>query len=76
MSDLNTVLLLQYFSGELGPVFSQISKAKKATKKKSLKSFYNKLENAIEENGGYMGNGNPANDLWGQLSTKIEYKRC
>lgn len=76
LSALNTEMVLQYFTGDLSPVFSKISKAKKATTKKSLKSFLTKLENAIEENGGYSGNGNPANDVWLQLSTKIEYKRC
>ena len=57
-----------------GDVFPYIDKAKKATKNKTLKALYLKLESAVEAGGtGYSGKSKEA---WRSLQSKIENKRC
>ena len=62
-------------SGDLTDLFAAISKASKATKKKSLKDFYKKLESAVESDNGVLKMG-PSRTMWRTLQTKYQYNRC
>ena len=69
MKKINGAMLEFALLGEQGPVFAAIDKAKKATKSKTLKTLYSKLEAAVEE-GGYSKYGE-ASKLWASLQSKI-----
>jgi hypothetical protein len=62
-------------SGDLTDLFAEISKSSKATKKKSLKDFYKKLESAVESDNGVLKTG-PSRTMWRTLQTKYQYNRC
>jgi hypothetical protein len=59
---------------DAGDVFPLISKAKKATKNKTLLALYVKLESAIEAGG--KGRSGKSMEAWKTLESKIEYNRC
>jgi len=62
-------------SGDLTRLFAKISEASKATKNKSLKDFYKKLESAVESDNGVLQTG-PSRTMWMNLKTKYQYNRC
>jgi hypothetical protein len=64
-----------YFGfNDAGEAFVYIDAAKKATKNKSLKALYVKLEKALEEGG--TGASGKSREAWKALESKIKFKRC
>jgi hypothetical protein len=73
MDKINVEMLFFTVSGDPGKVFTAIDKARQATKSKTLKTLYSKLETAVEQ--GYVKNGE-ASKLWLSLQSKMKFKRC
>jgi hypothetical protein len=62
-------------SGDLTDLFAAIAKARNATKNKTLKDFYQKLETAVEEDNGVLQVGE-SRKMWRTLQSKYQYNRC
>jgi hypothetical protein len=75
MKKVDFEMALASISGDLTDLFKSIEKAKKATKKKSLKSFYSKLESAVEGDNGVLRVGD-SRTMWRTLQSKYTYNRC
>ena len=74
MQKVDFAMLEYSLLGEQGSVFTEIAKARKATKSKALKTLYSKLETAVEESS--SAKYGDANKLWLSLQSKIKFKRC
>jgi uncharacterized protein YqgV (UPF0045/DUF77 family) len=75
MQKVDFQMAMTSLSGDLTDLFAAITKASNSTKNKSLKTFYAKLEAAVEEDNGVLQVGE-SRKMWRTLQTKYQYKRC
>jgi hypothetical protein len=73
--NINSELAAVYFGmNDAEEVLGLINAAKKATKNKTLKALYVKLETGLEE--GEAGRSGKSKAAWKALESKINFKRC
>ena len=75
LKSIDMKMAIASISGDLTELFAEIEKARNATKNKTLKAFYSKLEAAVEEDNGVLKFG-PSRQMWKSLQAKYMYSRC